>query len=215
MTKSKTPNPARRERLLDAAESLFSQRGFYGVTVRQVAELAKVDVALPNYYFDSKMGLFKAVFLRRAQLLNDARSACLDAVLKKSNGAPKVEDILLAFVEPIIDAQSSEDTGWRDYCRLVAQINSSGEWGFMMSDYFDELIMKFIEALRMALPQIDEKSLLWGYHFLSGALTLTMANTGRITHLSEGTCHSDDAREAYGYMVGFYAKAFKAQQMAG
>jgi AcrR family transcriptional regulator len=212
MTKTKMPNPVRRERLLDAAESLFSQRGFYGVTVRQVAELAKVDVALPNYYFDSKMGLFKAVFSRRAKLLNDARSACLDAVIKKSNGIPKVEDILLAFVDPIMEAQSSEDTGWRDYCRLVAQINASAEWGHMMSDYFDELIMKFIEALRTALPRIEEKNLLWGYHFLSGALTLTMANTGRITHLSGGTCHSEDAREAYGYLVNFYAKAFQVQQ---
>jgi len=35
-----------RSRLLDAAESLFAERGFYGVTTRQVADAASVDVAL-------------------------------------------------------------------------------------------------------------------------------------------------------------------------
>ena len=44
-------SPQRRKRVLDAAEELFSQRGFYGVTVRQVAEMAKVDVALPLCLF--------------------------------------------------------------------------------------------------------------------------------------------------------------------
>jgi Bacterial regulatory proteins, tetR family len=50
------------ERILDAAEELFAKHGIYGVTVREIAELANVDTALLHYYFESKRGVFDAVF---------------------------------------------------------------------------------------------------------------------------------------------------------
>src|SRR5208283_5345824 len=50
-----------RERIMDAAEELFAEHGFDGVTVRQVTRKADVDVALAHYYFGTKKGLFDAV----------------------------------------------------------------------------------------------------------------------------------------------------------
>ena len=44
--------------------------------------------------------------------------------------------------------------------------------------YFDPVVRRFLDALRMALPHCDERDLFWSYHFLSGALTLTFAETG-------------------------------------
>lgn len=203
--------PGRRDMVLDAAEELFSQRGFYGVTVRQVADMAGVDVALPNYYFDSKRGLFDAVFLRRAEVLNTQRSDCLDEAIKAAERAGQpiaVRDILNAFITPVMHAQSSHDPGWRNYCRLVAEVNSSAVWAGMMTSHFDALIAKFIAALRLALPGIGDKDLYWAYHMLTGALTLTMADTGRIDRLSGGVCQSDDAPDAYAHLVDFFTHGF-------
>ena len=203
--------PGRRDLVLDAAEELFSERGFYGVTVRQVAEMAGVDVALPNYYFDSKRGLFDAVFLRRAEVLNTKRSDCLDLALEQARQAGQrvaVADILNAFITPVMEAQSSHDPGWRNYCRLVAEVNSSAVWAGMMTSHFDTLIAKFIDALRLALPGVRDKDLYWAYHMLTGALTLTMADTGRIDRLSGGICHSSDAPDAYAHLVDFFARGF-------
>ncbi|MBL8512334.1 MAG: helix-turn-helix transcriptional regulator, partial [Betaproteobacteria bacterium] len=42
------------DRILDAAEDLFSKHGFDGVTMREVAALANVDPALAHYYFSTK-----------------------------------------------------------------------------------------------------------------------------------------------------------------
>lgn len=39
------------ERILDSAEELFAKHGIYGVTMREIAELANVDTALLHYYF--------------------------------------------------------------------------------------------------------------------------------------------------------------------
>ncbi len=209
------PSPQRRDRVMDAAEALFSQRGFYGVTMRQVAELAEVDVALPNYYFGSKRGLFDAVFHRRAEVLNAARRAGIEAVLKAAGDQkPAVTDILQAFIAPVLKAQASSEPGWRNYCRLVAQVNSSAEWAYMMSANFDELIALLISALRIALPGIREQDLYWAYHFLTGALTLTMANTGRIDHLSNGAVHSANVEDAYAHFVSFFATALTTSALA-
>ena len=47
-----------RQRLLAAAEELFAERGFASVSVRELAERAKVNIAAVNYYFGGKENLY-------------------------------------------------------------------------------------------------------------------------------------------------------------
>nr|WP_231871218.1 hypothetical protein [Halioglobus sp. HI00S01] len=76
---------------------------------------------------------------------------------------------------------------------LIAYINNSPYWGEkMMTKLFDKLVLEYIEALRGALPGARDEDLYWCYHNLSGALTLTLAQTGRIDKLSGGKCRSSD-----------------------
>ena len=79
-----------------------------------------------------------------------------------------------------------------------------------MTRYFDPLVSRFIEALRKALPDVAEADLYWSYHFLSGALTLTFAETGRIDNLSGGICRSSDMRAISERMPQFLAAGFHA-----
>ena len=201
----------RRDKILNAAEILFSEHGFDGVTMRQIAKLAGVDVALPNYYFNSKKGLFEATFHRRAVILNTERTEALKKVLAKTEAKDaKLEDIIGAFLRPIQKAQDSQDQGWRAYCSLVAMINNSSIWGQeFMSGSFDELADRFIQALKKSLPHANEKDIYWSYHFMSGALALTMADTGRIDRLSNGLCHSGNLPEAYDKMIPFIAEGMR------
>jgi TetR/AcrR family transcriptional regulator, regulator of cefoperazone and chloramphenicol sensitivity len=50
-----------RERLLKAAEQLFAQRGFKAVTVREICDAARANVAAVNYHFGDKLGLYRQV----------------------------------------------------------------------------------------------------------------------------------------------------------
>ena len=54
--------PDRRFAILLAAEKLFAQRGYNGVSIRQIAEEAGVPLALVGYYFGPKQDLFHAIF---------------------------------------------------------------------------------------------------------------------------------------------------------
>jgi TetR/AcrR family transcriptional regulator, regulator of cefoperazone and chloramphenicol sensitivity len=52
---------ATRDRLLDVATGLFAENGFKRVTVRQIAESARANVAAVNYHFGDKQGLYDTI----------------------------------------------------------------------------------------------------------------------------------------------------------
>jgi AcrR family transcriptional regulator len=204
---------ATRERILDAAERLFAERGFYGVSVRDITGAAKVDVALASYHFGNKQGLLEAVFMRRADDLNAERIARLDEVLSAASGRrpPRLEDVIDAFTHPLLDRSSRGSPGWKSYFALIAEVNNSPEFGgVLMTRFFDPVVEKFIDAIRRALPGCDERDLYWAYHFLSGALTLTFAETGRIDKLSGGACRSSDLDSVHERLVPYCAAGFRA-----
>lgn len=202
---------ATRERILDSAEALFARRGFNGVTVRQIMSAAGSDVALAYYHFKSKRDLFDAVLLRRAKTLNELRLTALDELeARHALDAVSVEEIIEAFTSPLLDILENDPEEWRDYMALIAQINNSPEWGGeLMTRFFDPLVNRFLDAIRRVMPGCREEDLFWSYHFLSGALTLTFAETGRIDNLSGGLCRSSDMAAANARMARFIAAGFR------
>ena len=208
---SKKSTSPRSERILDVAEELFAVHGYDGVTLRQIANGAGVDVALASYHFGKKLDLFNAVFERRAVELNESRlSALRNCQENAGKQGPTVEQIIEAFLRPLEIAQETGDQGWTNYLALIAYINNSPNWGQkMMSKLFDKLVLEFIDALRKALPDARDEDLYWCYHNLSGALTLTLAQTGRIDKLSGGKCRSSDFKAAYDHMIPFSAAGFR------
>ncbi|MDB5441809.1 MAG: transcriptional regulator, TetR family [Phenylobacterium sp.] len=203
--------PNYKQLILDGAEGLFAQHGFYGVSTRQVADEAGVDVALVHYYFGTKRGLFDAVFLRRAEILNAARLASLDAYERDHAGALTAKGAIAAFVHPLIDASLTGGPAWKSYFALVAQVNNTPAWGgATMTRFFDPVVHRLIDVLGLALPEANEKELYWGYQFLTGAMMLCLSETGRIDLLSNGACHSSDLEAIRNRLTSYCAAGFLA-----
>ncbi len=78
-----------------------------------------------------------------------------------------------------------------------------------MSRHFDAPMEAFVEALARVLPDAERADLYWCYHFMSGSMTLTFANTGRINAMSGGLCRSDDFQTAYDRMIPFVVAGFE------
>src|SRR5476649_671886 len=55
----------KKDHILDVAEKVFSDQGFDGASTRSISGEAGVNMAMLNYYFGSKEGLFLAVFERK------------------------------------------------------------------------------------------------------------------------------------------------------
>jgi len=211
MARRKGSGNANSKKILDAAERLFAKRGYYGVTIREIAKAAGVDVALVNYYFGKKRELLETVFMRRAEELNRDRLDALEArIAEAEGGVPSVEAICAAFSDPIHEKAAKGGRGWKNYLALVAQVDNSPEWGGqLMSEAFDPLVRRFIAELRKALPDASEEDIYWSYHFFSGALVLTFAETGRIDNLSGGVAKSTDLDAVYSRMPRFIAAGFR------
>jgi AcrR family transcriptional regulator len=207
-----TAKGRRRNAILDAAEKLFAQSGYDGVTIRAIAKEAGVDVALPNYYFGPKLSLFEATFQRRAELLNQWRLEALNLCISDAApNPPSVRAIVEAYLHPLLMREHVHEPGWRNYYALVAYVNSSAEWGRrLMSNTYNPTIDRFMTSLKSARPGVSEEALYWGYHCLSGALSLAFARTGRLDELSSGTANSNDFEKGYKHMVNFVTAGFEA-----
>jgi len=199
-----------RSHILDHAEALFALHGLHGVTVREVARAAAVDPALVHYYFETKQRLFDAVFERRATVLNEERLRSMDQYALAAGDAITVDGCVQAFLEPIYRHSTPDDPQWNSYFRLIALVNNTPEWGGeMMTRHFDVVIDRLIELIRKCMPGAADADLYWCYHFLSGALTLSLSQTGRIDRLSGGVCASGDMDAILRRMVPFIAAGFR------
>ena len=197
-----------KEKLMDAAEKLFARRGFHGTSLRDITAAAGVDLALVNYHFGSKKQLLAAVIERRGQVLNERRLQRLAEIrLSAAPRAPSTEAVVAAFLDPLLDLLAHAGPGWHSYFSLLAYVNNSPEWGQqLMSKTFDGVVREFITALRDSLPGAAPEDIFWGYNFLTGALTLSLAETGRLDVLSDGLCRSNDVQSLQS-RLGRYAAA--------
>jgi len=199
------------ELILDTAEDLFSKHGLYGVTLKDVARQVGVHHTLMNYYFKDKKELFNAVFARRAVVTSTRRMQALEEYDAASKGKPTVEGALRAFLDTDLDLYIQGGERWKNYGALGAQVANTPEWGAeLMDKHFDPVVLRLIGLLKRALPRCAEEDIFWSYHFVTGALLLTLARTGRIDKLSGGLCKSEDFAAVKKRMATFMAAGFLA-----
>ncbi len=198
------------EQILDEAEYLFSKHGFHGVTLKDVANRVGVHHTLLNYYFSDKKTLFDKVFARRAVVTSARRMQALDEYDAATKGKPTIEGALHAFLDTDLDLYIQGGESWKNYGALGAQVANTPEWGAeMMDEHFDPVVLRLVEILKKALPKASEADIFWCYHFVSGALVLTLARTGRIDKLSGGVCKSEDFTAVKERMASFMAAGFR------
>lgn len=65
MTKRRYDPEATRQDIMDAAEQLFAERGFGGVSTSAIAKAAGVSQSQIHYHFETKRKLWEQVFARR------------------------------------------------------------------------------------------------------------------------------------------------------
>ncbi|MDH7478756.1 MAG: TetR/AcrR family transcriptional regulator [Syntrophomonadaceae bacterium] len=66
-----------RLRILETAEALFASRGFEGVSIREIADQAKVNSAMIYYYFGNKTGLYRGIIEKALAELTDRLTLAL------------------------------------------------------------------------------------------------------------------------------------------
>lgn len=174
----------RRQRILSAAERLFSMRGYHGVSIRDIAQEAGVPLALVRYYFGPKLDLYHAIFRERAGYIQDRLEALAEAQ-RHAEPAELLDEIIKAFVLPVLEVSYSPDG--RVFLRLLARGMSEQlkEDEPIIRELFDPLARAFIDAMTSAQPGMPREKVAWCYQFALGAL-LHHVTDDRIERLSPG-----------------------------
>lgn len=162
-----------RERLLDAAESLFAQHGLDAVSTRDITGAAGANVCAVNYYFGGKQGLVLAIFERRLTPLDAKRIAALEAAERAAGeGAPSLEAVVEALVRPMLEEAFDSRSGHANFARLIGRVaaDPSETVGKLRERHFGPLFRRFRDALHRAIPGLTDDDLYWRMIFTFGSL---------------------------------------------
>ena len=199
-----------RQKIFRSAEQLFAERGFNGVSVRDIANDAGVNSALVGYYFGGKKGLLSEVYTRHCTPLNQERMRLLKEFSQSKSG-PTLEQVLEAFIRPTLEV-TVDHHGRSNFTRLRAILSgeNSALLEKLIADNFDQSSRIFVEALRKCLPHLTIEDILWRFHFLLGAIYYTGAGPHRIRELSNGRCDPSDPVACAEELIPFLAAGFRA-----
>ena len=92
---------SKQSQLLETAETLFSQKGFDGTSVRDIAEAAGINTAMISYYFGSKEKLMEEIFERKSLNIREK----VDMLLKEDRLDPleKMYCLVDEYVDRIME----------------------------------------------------------------------------------------------------------------
>ncbi|MDO4765388.1 MAG: TetR/AcrR family transcriptional regulator [Eubacteriales bacterium] len=85
-----------RKDILLAAENQFSEKGFYGARVDEIAELAKINKRMIYEYYENKETLYKSVLYEVYQRIENSEKE----ILKKDlEGKALIEEIIITYFD--------------------------------------------------------------------------------------------------------------------
>ncbi len=166
---SLTEKVDKRAHILAIAEQLFADKGFDGTSVRDIAQLANVNLAMISYYFGSKEKLLEALIEDRAGYT----LGIIEELAKNQTLTPwdKIDKLVDFYVEKILN-------NFRFHCIMSQQYNLT------RSTEIKELIvsikMRNLEQIKKVIADGQKKKI-----FCKVDIELTMASVfGTLTHIT-------------------------------
>lgn len=203
-------------RILDAAASLFAERGIEGVTMRALAERSNANLAAVSYHFGGKEKLAVEVFRRVARTSADYRMTALDAVTSHAAAdgrVPSIAEIVAIFVDAYLGMDEPRDGILLSHFVLKHRANPTAWTDAVVKEELDAMAQRFILTLQQAAPHLSPTEIHWRYHMMVGSTVLTLSDRGptnRINRISEGLCSTDETVEMRDALIRFLTGAFTA-----
>ena len=206
------PESGSKRKLLDAAELLFAEKGFEAVSVRDITQLAKTNVAAVNYHFGSRDALLTLVMMRYMTPVTEERLARLESVERKWSGkSVPLEEIIDALVRPLVGQVKKSELAERLFYKLTGRICAEQGDGLppQIEEQFRQSGERFSKAFAKALPTVPPEELAWRIHFVIGGM-IHMLTHQEIFHLvSGGASGAPTMEDTLGRFIRFAAAGLR------
>ncbi|MCD6174737.1 MAG: TetR/AcrR family transcriptional regulator [Planctomycetes bacterium] len=158
-----------KNRLLDAAEALFCEKGFDRVSVRELTAAAGCNVAAVNYYFGGKDKLYAEMFRRQFGTMIQRNLDVIERVMSQPGVA--LEDLLRAVMKPLIRRVIENETGGKVIRLLVREIlNRQIDRELFARDMKGQLFARLGRVILQLVPDIDPDRILLVVLSFDGAI---------------------------------------------
>ncbi|MFT6559653.1 MAG: AcrR family transcriptional regulator [Sneathiella sp.] len=178
-----------KRRILDAAERIFSEKGYDGSNLREIATLADVPVGLVQHHGGNKEELFAKTVKRRAEELSDIRIRELEKL--KQTGELSVRTIMDCFLRTHFKLLTQDGPHWLYYGRLIAHVSANPKWQSLASECFDPTTHLFLDEILKLHPLTVRSRAATGQIYSVAALLAFFNASWRIETLSPGTTEMD------------------------
>jgi AcrR family transcriptional regulator len=131
-----------KEKIIKAADLLFSQGGYDAISTRDVAEISNTNRALINYYFKNKEGLFESVLNRYFASLSDAIE---NALLGEGDLKARLINVVAAYMDFLKKN--------RNYVRIVQREINGGKYMDRVNQHMIHNFRIVLKAIREAYPK--------------------------------------------------------------
>ena len=194
-----------KRQLLDAATSLFAERGFDSVSLREITSRAKANVAAVNYHFGSREGLIDEVVVNFVGPINVERLKRLEDLEN-----PTVRELLRAFHEPLLSQFTGSELSERLFTKLMGRLVGERPYQFpdQVMSQFHKVAQGFVPAFQKALPHLTERDVFWNIHFSFGVVSHTLMHGDLLTKISQGAVKQEKMAQLMERMIDFCEAGF-------
>lgn len=179
MTETMTEHGLTRERILDAAERLFSEKGFDATSIRDITTDAECNLAAVNYHFGGKDKLYLETFRRLLVNLRDRRISLMREDMER-NLDPTLESFLASFsrgfIEPFVDGGRG-----RFMMMLISRemVDSRLPKEVFLTEFIQPMLAVTVDGLKRHEPKLDSMT----------ARRCVMSLVGQLLHTVGGRHH--------------------------
>jgi len=198
------------ERLLDAAEAIFAERGFDGTSIRELAAAARCNIAAVNYHFGGKENLYLELWRRYLISMRETRLAAIQMAMERAPAEGALENLLRAFanafVEPLIDHSRAQR-----FMKLMAREMLDQH---LPADMFvAEVIVPTLNAMRQAFagicPDLHPSRVRLVVYSIVAQLMHAAHMKGMFDHTNSPEFPKFDLTEAIEHVVRFSAAGIR------
>jgi AcrR family transcriptional regulator len=196
-------------KIFAAAESLFSQRGYAGVSLRQITSAARVNLAAVNYHFYDKESLWRKIVSQRLQQINQHRLELLDHATTGPGTVVSLASILHALARPLLVPSPKYGLfAPRLVGRLLTERGPFADE--ILQNDFNPVMARFGQAIRRHTPGLPPKDFLWRFSFVVGALHHAAVTLPDMPAHTAGFCVPEESEIALANFTTFAGKALGA-----
>ena len=180
-----------KNKILDAAEELFANKGFNGTSLREITSQAEVNLAAVNYHFGSKKELIKAVISRYMDEVSPKLElALLDVSAQPS---PSLHQVFSAFVQPLLSLNDYRENGTSIFLQLLGRgyTDSQGFLRWFLTTQYPNVIDYFVQAVQKSYPDLTAEQMFWRLHFTMGTIVFTMSSSDALLDIAKSDFSKD------------------------